>query len=330
MKREGWIRSLLCAVQESGPATSLRRRFHRFSSSVREIKVASISGIFLASLLLDFSVWFPTFCKALAIPLQAGGIAKLVFEERYLLLRYRHFSLKKRLIPIVLFAVALLFYLEKGLLFLQIWKDPAGALIHTYRLYSIIFFGSAFSIYAMRLRTIAQFLDRLPLKPAQTLAVSFALLIFFRALFLSLPQTLAFSLGGGHCDRCGDASRVDSAIVATRVIFVEDEMGRRLGKSFCGNAVLDSIELSSTHSIIQWEIPERLTGKSLAELGLETEWNLTLIALKKKGNPPTGSRGRREAGCWNFTRLPTLSSLKETFWSWWEETRTSAGSPNKL
>jgi trk system potassium uptake protein TrkH len=188
MKRAAWVRSLLSVVQESRPVRSIRRTFDVIGSSVREIKVASISCIFLASLLLDFSVWAPTLCKLAAIFLQAGGTIKLIFEERYLLLRYRHLSFKKRLIPIVLFAVALLFYVEKAILFFQTWNDPAGVFIHTYRLYSMIFFGSAFSIYGMRLRTITQFLDRLHLRPAQTLAVSFALLIFFGALFLSLPQ----------------------------------------------------------------------------------------------------------------------------------------------
>jgi len=182
------LKGASASVQESRPTHPVRRAFDSIGASIREIKVASIYGLFLFSLFLDFSVWFPTLCKAAALLLQAGGILKLVFEERYLLLRYRHLSLKKRLIPIVLFAVALLFYVEKGLLFFQTWNDPAGALIHTYRLYSIIFFGSAFSIYGMRLKTIAQFLDRLHLKPAQTLAVSFALLICFGALFLSLPQ----------------------------------------------------------------------------------------------------------------------------------------------
>ncbi|MFY9269462.1 MAG: TrkH family potassium uptake protein [Candidatus Manganitrophaceae bacterium] len=175
-------------TQEPGPATAIGGVLHTVSSSVRELKVASLTGIFVASLLLDFSTWLPTFCKAAALFLQTGGIIKLVFEERYLFFRYRHFSMRKRLIPIIFFIVALLFYIEKGLLFYQIWTNAADPLLHTYRLYSMIFFGAAFSIYGMRLRTIAHFIDRLHLRPAQTLAVSFAILIIFGALFLSLPQ----------------------------------------------------------------------------------------------------------------------------------------------
>ncbi len=188
MKREGRVRSLLSAAQGSGPVASMLQLFRRIISAIREIKVASLSGTLLLSLLFDFSPWFPIFLKGAALLLQGGVIIKLTFEERYLLLRFRHFSWMKRLIPIALFLVALLFYFEKGLLFFLLWDQPDAPLIHTYYLYSMIFLGSAFSIYAMRLKTIATFLDQLHLKPAQTLALSFALLILTGALLLSLPQ----------------------------------------------------------------------------------------------------------------------------------------------
>lgn len=188
MKREGRIQSLFSAIQESGPVTAILRLFHRITLLVREMKIASLSGIFLLSFLFDFSIWFPIFFKGAALLLQGGALIKLTFEERYLFLRFRHLSWTKRLIPVALFLIALLFYFEKGVLFFQMWDHSETPPIYTYRLYSMIFFGAAFSIYAMRLKTIAQFLDRLHLKPAQTLALSFALLIFVGALILSLPQ----------------------------------------------------------------------------------------------------------------------------------------------
>lgn len=188
MKREGRIRSLFSATQESGPVTAILRFFHRITLSVREMKIASLSGVFLLSFLFDFSIWFPIFFKGAALLLQGGALIKLTFEERYLFLRFRHFSWTKRLIPVGLFLIALLFYFEKGVFFFQTWDQPEILPIHTYRLYSMIFFGAAFSIYAMRLKTIATFLDRLHLKPAQTLALSFALLTLAGALLLSLPQ----------------------------------------------------------------------------------------------------------------------------------------------
>ncbi len=77
---------------------------------------------------------------------------------------------------------------------------------------------------------------------------------------------------------------------ATRVIFIEQEMGRRLGKTYSGNAVLDYIELSSTHSMVQWEAPEALIDIELSELQLTDKWNLTLFAIKKGGAESKGFR----------------------------------------
>lgn len=72
-------------------------------------------------------------------------------------------------------------------------------------------------------------------------------------------------------------------IGATRAIFVEDEMGRRMGKTLCGNEILDYFELSSTYSMVQWEIPENWAGKTLGELGLEQR-ELILLAVKRPGD----------------------------------------------
>jgi len=98
--------------------------------------------------------------------------------------------------------------------------------------------------------------------------------------------------------------RILQLIGATRVIFVEDEMGRRFGKTFCGNALLDYIELSPTHSIIQWKVPERFAGKSLADLGLETKGDLTLIAVKRKEAASGGIPMQKRGGALDFHPAP--------------------------
>ncbi|MDC4204287.1 MAG: TrkA family potassium uptake protein [Candidatus Manganitrophus sp.] len=71
-------------------------------------------------------------------------------------------------------------------------------------------------------------------------------------------------------------------IGATRVIFVEDEMGRRLAKAISGEGIRDYIELSPNYSIVHWDAPEALVGTSLADLKLTEEWRLILLAVKKK------------------------------------------------
>lgn len=74
---------------------------------------------------------------------------------------------------------------------------------------------------------------------------------------------------------------------ASRVIFVEDETGRRLGKAFCGNEILDYIELSATHSIVQWAIPDDWEGKSLDDLLLDQS-GLIVLAVKRPGSTAKG------------------------------------------
>ncbi|MFQ5542957.1 MAG: potassium channel family protein [Nitrospiria bacterium] len=75
--------------------------------------------------------------------------------------------------------------------------------------------------------------------------------------------------------------RILLLVGASRVVFVEQEMGRRLGKTYSGNAILDYIELSSTHSIVQWEAPESMIDHSLSELKVSEKWGLNLFAIKK-------------------------------------------------
>lgn len=155
---------------------------------MRGITLFSTAGMLLFSLILDFSVWLPLPCKILSMLLQAGVLIKLVFEERYLHLKFRRLSWKKKLIPIALFAISLLFYVEKGIILHEMWNGPPGIMTNPYQTYSIIFFISSFLIYLLRLNIIAGFLGRINLKPAQTLLLGFIGLILLGTLLLSLPQ----------------------------------------------------------------------------------------------------------------------------------------------
>lgn len=76
--------------------------------------------------------------------------------------------------------------------------------------------------------------------------------------------------------------KILSLIGATRVVFVEDEMGRRMAKAILGEGIRDYIELSPNYSIVHWDVPEALAGKSLADLNLTESWRLNLLAVKKK------------------------------------------------
>ncbi len=120
--------------------------------------------------------------------LQAGVLVKLVFEERYLQLKFRRLSWKKKLIPIALFAISLLFYVEKGLILHAIWEGLTGPMAKPYQAYSIIFFSASLLIYVLRFNVVAGLFSRISLKPAQTLLMGFVVLILIGTLLLSLPQ----------------------------------------------------------------------------------------------------------------------------------------------
>lgn len=76
---------------------------------------------------------------------------------------------------------------------------------------------------------------------------------------------------------------------ATRILMVEDEMGHRLAKAITGNAILEYVELSSTHSIIQWKVPQHLVGLPLEDLTLSEKWDISLLAIKRE---PADAEGK--------------------------------------
>ncbi len=172
-------------------SNQIKAPFISVTQQLRNVKYFSMAGTLLFSLLLDFSIWLPVVCRSIAMALQAGVLIKLVYQERLLHFKFRHLSKQKKFIPIALFGVCLLFYVEKAIIIFATWGDPVDLLINPYRSYSIIFFVSAFSIYALRLNIIARFLAGIHLRPAQTMMMGFMLLIAVGTLLLSLPQMVA-------------------------------------------------------------------------------------------------------------------------------------------
>lgn len=69
---------------------------------------------------------------------------------------------------------------------------------------------------------------------------------------------------------------------ADRVLFVEQEMGQRLGKALVGSSVLDHIALAEGYAMIQWAIDDRLAGKTLGEAKLRTRHRVNVVAIKKR------------------------------------------------
>ena len=68
---------------------------------------------------------------------------------------------------------------------------------------------------------------------------------------------------------------------ATRVLFVELEMGRRLAKTLVATQVVDHVEIAEGISLIYWTADERVVGKTLGETELRSRWGLNLVAVKR-------------------------------------------------
>ncbi|HBE73582.1 MAG TPA: hypothetical protein DDW31_05800 [candidate division Zixibacteria bacterium] len=69
---------------------------------------------------------------------------------------------------------------------------------------------------------------------------------------------------------------------ADRVIFPERDMGERIAESLASPNVRDYSEISDTHGIMELVAPKRFWKKSMAELDLDDEFNVSAVAIKRK------------------------------------------------
>lgn len=75
--------------------------------------------------------------------------------------------------------------------------------------------------------------------------------------------------------------RILEKIGADRVVYPEREMGQRIANNLVSTNILDYIELSPTHSIVEVLAPEKLVGKTLGQLNLRALYGINVIALKQ-------------------------------------------------
>lgn len=83
-------------------------------------------------------------------------------------------------------------------------------------------------------------------------------------------------------------AKVDSKIHARilemlgirNIIFPEEQIARQLANSLLSSSVLEYIDLSSGHSVVELVVPEMWVGKSLQQLALPTDKGVNIIAIK--------------------------------------------------
>ncbi|UPM53359.1 potassium channel family protein [Gottfriedia acidiceleris] len=67
------------------------------------------------------------------------------------------------------------------------------------------------------------------------------------------------------------------------VIYPEKNMGERVAHQLMSPNVLNFIELANNYSIEEIKLPSQMVGKTLKELNIRVEYNLTVIAIKSEG-----------------------------------------------
>ena len=73
--------------------------------------------------------------------------------------------------------------------------------------------------------------------------------------------------------------RVLEKLGADMVVFPEKDMGEKLVGLLDRNNVLEYIEFSETHAIVEVAVPEKWVGKSLAELSVRKKYGVTVLAV---------------------------------------------------
>ncbi|MCK4957639.1 MAG: TrkA family potassium uptake protein [Candidatus Cloacimonetes bacterium] len=64
------------------------------------------------------------------------------------------------------------------------------------------------------------------------------------------------------------------------VIFPEEQIGKQLANSLLSSNVIEYIDLSSGHSVVELIVPEAWVGKTLQQLALPSERGINIIAIK--------------------------------------------------
>ncbi|MHB1420585.1 MAG: potassium channel family protein [Bacillota bacterium] len=78
--------------------------------------------------------------------------------------------------------------------------------------------------------------------------------------------------------------KVLEKIGADRVVYPEMEMGKRVAHNLVSNNVLDNIELSPQHSIVELVAPPSFIGKNLGQIDLRRRYRISVLAIKKQEN----------------------------------------------
>jgi len=70
-------------------------------------------------------------------------------------------------------------------------------------------------------------------------------------------------------------------IGADHVVHPERDMGRRIANNMISNSVLDYLELSDEHSIVEIVASEKIDGHSIINLDIRAKYGINIVAIKR-------------------------------------------------
>ncbi|SER61117.1 TrkA family potassium uptake protein [Psychrobacillus sp. OK032] len=73
-------------------------------------------------------------------------------------------------------------------------------------------------------------------------------------------------------------------IGADQVVHPERDMGIRIANNILSQNVLDYLELSDEHSIMEIKVNEKIAGKSLVDLDIRARYGINIVAIKRGNN----------------------------------------------
>ena len=73
-------------------------------------------------------------------------------------------------------------------------------------------------------------------------------------------------------------------IGADQVVHPERDMGIRIANNILTNNVLDYLELSDEHSIMEIRVNEKIAGKSIIDLDIRARYGINIVAIKRGNN----------------------------------------------
>ncbi|MGG2064676.1 potassium channel family protein [Bacillus sp. S14(2024)] len=75
--------------------------------------------------------------------------------------------------------------------------------------------------------------------------------------------------------------KVLTKIGADHIVHPERDMGKRIANNIASSSVLDYLELSDEHSIVEIIANEKIDGHSLIELDIRAKFGLNIVAIKR-------------------------------------------------